>query len=150
VGGGNSFGRTTVDRVGGLHVSGDASADAGNLVASAGRDLNLLAGQIGNAGKDGVTLLQAGNNLNLGTVTTASNNSLNWNANNYRKDSALTEVGSQVQASDVIVLKAGADINARAANVQAGSSLAAIARIDYGKWPVDCDHCRGHIALQKR
>lgn len=126
-GGGNSFGRTTIDRVGGLYVTGDGSAGSGSLVASAGRDLNLLAGQIGNAGKDSVTLLQAGNNLNLGTVTTASNNSLNWDANNYRKDSASTEVGSQVHASGAIVLKTDADINARAANVQTGTSVAAIA-----------------------
>ncbi|MDQ2990267.1 MAG: hypothetical protein M3R60_14305 [Pseudomonadota bacterium] len=74
-GGGDSFGRTSIDRVGGLYVTGDGGAGSGTLVASAGRDLNLLAGQIGNAGKDGATLLQAGNNLNLGTVTTASCNS---------------------------------------------------------------------------
>ncbi|WP_304359449.1 hemagglutinin repeat-containing protein [Collimonas fungivorans] len=83
--------------------------------------------QIGNAGKDGVTVLQAGNNLNLGTVTTASSNSLSWDANNYRKDSTTTEVGSQVQATGSIVLKAGADINARAVDVQAGTSLSGIA-----------------------
>lgn len=125
--GGNSFARTTIDRVGGMYVTGDGSTGTGTLVASAGRDLNLLAGQIGNAGKDAVTVLQASNNLNLGTVTTASSNSLNWGANNYRKDSSTTEVGSQVQASGAILLKAGADINTRVADVQAGSSLNAVA-----------------------
>jgi filamentous hemagglutinin len=125
--GGNSFGRTNIDRVGGLYVTGDGGTGSGTLVASAGRDIKLLAGQIGNAGKDGVTLLQAGNNLNLGSVTTASSNALNWDSNNYRNDSTTSEVGSQVQASGAIVLKAGVDINARAADVQAGTSLGAIA-----------------------
>jgi filamentous hemagglutinin len=128
--GGNSFARTSLDRVAGLYVTGDGSNGSGTLVAQAGRDVNLVAGKIGNAGKDGATTVTAGHSLNLTTVGTASSNSINWDAKNYRKDSTTTEVGSQIQASGAILLKAGVDINARAADVQAGTSLTAAAGND--------------------
>lgn len=95
---GGSFSRTGIDRVAGLYVTGDGESGAATLVASAGRDVNLLAGVIGNAGRDGkggTTFVGAGANLNLGTPTTAFSNSIRWDANNYRQDSASTEVGSQ-------------------------------------------------------
>jgi filamentous hemagglutinin len=68
--GGNQFSRTTIDGIGSLAVTGSG----GTLVASAGRDINLVAAKIENGGTDGNTLLDAGHNLNLGTVTTASSN----------------------------------------------------------------------------
>ncbi|MET3135439.1 adhesin HecA-like repeat protein, partial [Oxalobacteraceae bacterium GrIS 1.11] len=86
VAGGNSFSRTTIDRVAGLYVTGDGALGGGTLVATAGRGIKLLAGQIGNAGKDGATVLNAGRNVELGTVTTASADNIKWDANNYRKD----------------------------------------------------------------
>ncbi|MET3135488.1 adhesin HecA-like repeat protein, partial [Oxalobacteraceae bacterium GrIS 1.11] len=86
VAGGNSFSRTTIDRVAGLYVTGDGALGGSTLVATAGRDIKLLAGQIGNAGKDGATVLNAGRNVELGTVTTASADNIKWDANNYRKD----------------------------------------------------------------
>ncbi|WP_061301684.1 hemagglutinin repeat-containing protein, partial [Janthinobacterium agaricidamnosum] len=128
--GGNSFSRTGLDRVAGLYVTGDGSGGSGTLVAAAGRDVSLLAGVIGNAGQDGNTIVSAGRDINLGTLTTASANSLHWDANNYRKDSTSTDVGSQIQASGNIALQAGNDLNARAADVQAGQALVASAGHD--------------------
>jgi large exoprotein involved in heme utilization and adhesion len=119
--------RTTIDRVAGLYVTGDGAAAGGTLAVSAGRDLNLVAAQVGNAAKDGGTVISAGRDVNFGTVTTSSSNTLVWDVNNRRSDSANADVGSQVQAAGAITLKAGADINARAANVQAGAALVAIA-----------------------
>ncbi|UQV44301.1 hemagglutinin repeat-containing protein [Janthinobacterium lividum] len=128
--GGNSSSRTDIDRVAGLYVTGDGSSGGGTLVVSAGRDVSMLAGVIGNAGKDGQTIVNAGRDINLGTLTTASSNSLSWDAKNYRKDSSSTEVGSQIQGSGGIVLQAGNDLIARAADVQAGAGLAVTAGHD--------------------
>ncbi|WP_425251656.1 hemagglutinin repeat-containing protein [Janthinobacterium sp. NFX145] len=122
--GGNSFSRTDIDRVAGLYVSGDGNNGGGTLVVSAGRDLSLLAGVIGNAGKDGQTMVSAGRDIKLGTLTTASRSDLSWDPKNYRKDSSSSEVGSQIQGSGSIALRAGNDLIARAAEVQAGAGLA--------------------------
>ncbi|MBA5688164.1 hemagglutinin repeat-containing protein [Rugamonas apoptosis] len=123
--GGNSFSRITIDRVAALYVTGDGATGGGTLVAKAGRDLKLQAAQLGNGGQDGATALAAGRDIALGTVTTASANNLIWDANNFRHDSASTEVGSQIQATGAIALKAGADIKLRAADLQAGGALSA-------------------------
>jgi len=121
--GGNTFSRTTTDRVAGLYVTGEGAG--GTLLATAGRDIKLTAGQISNAAKDGNTVLDAGRNIELGTVQNAAANNLKWDAKNSRKDSATTEVGSQIVAAGNIALKAGTDINLRAAQVQAGGALSA-------------------------
>jgi filamentous hemagglutinin len=128
--GSNSFARTSVDQVAGLYVTGDGKNSSGTLVVEAGRDVNLMAGQIGNAAQDGATVITAGRNLNLSTVGTASSNSISWDPKNYRKDSTSAELGGQIQASGAIMLSAGVDMNARAADVQAGISLSLIAGND--------------------
>ena len=74
----------------GLYVSGPA----GVLLASAGRDLNLTAAQLQNSGT-GPTVLSAGNNLNLSTVSIASSQSLVWDANNRLSQSASQDVGGR-------------------------------------------------------
>lgn len=48
------------------------------LVANAGRDINVVAAKIAIEGNDGETLLSAGRNLNLSTVTIASSDSVTW------------------------------------------------------------------------
>ncbi|NMM07118.1 filamentous hemagglutinin N-terminal domain-containing protein [Polaromonas sp.] len=121
--GANTFSRTGIDRVAGLYVSNPG----GVLVASAGRDTNILGGVISNAGEGGATVLAAGRNLNLATVTTQEANMLVWDAQNRLSYSHSNEVGSQVNAQGSVLLQAGADINARAANVQAGNALTAVA-----------------------
>ncbi len=118
----NSFSNTSIDRVAGLYVKGSAGA----LLASAGRDLNLKAAEVSNAGT-GDSQLSAGNNLNLGTVTTASSQSLNWDANNHLRQSSSQDVGSQIKAGGNLTLKADQDINAKAAQVSAGQALKATA-----------------------
>jgi filamentous hemagglutinin len=135
--GANSFSRTTVDRVAGLYVSG---AD-GTLVASAGRDLNIVAGVVSNAGS-GNTSLSAGNNLKLSNVTTASTDLDVWDAQNYRKSSSSTDVGSTISGGGNVNLKAGNDLTATAANVQATGSLSVQAqdvRIEAGRATTDFD-----------
>ena len=110
---GSQGGRNNIDRVAGLYVSNPG----GTLVASAGRDANIIAGVISNSGQGGNTEIAARRDLNLGTVTEASNNAIRWDANNFRNDSQSAEVGSQIQATGNIQLSAGNDLSARAAQV---------------------------------
>jgi filamentous hemagglutinin len=114
--GSNTFSRTGLDRVAGLYVS----KPGGTLLASAGRDANIVGGVIQSQGSAQVT---AGNNLNLKTITTGNANSVVWDANNRVSDSQSVELGSQVQAAGNLTLIAGQDLNARAATMQAGQAL---------------------------
>ena len=98
--GANTFSRTGIDRVAGLYVS----KPGGTLVASAGRDANLIAGVIANSGKDGQTVIVAGNNLNLGTVTTASSSDQRRGADNFLQASQSQDVGSQIQSAGSVRL----------------------------------------------
>ncbi len=120
--GANTLSNTGIDRVAGLYVKGST----GTLVASAGRDLNLTAAAVSNAGT-GETKLSAGKDLNLGTVTTGSSQSLNWDANNHLRQSNSQDVGSQINAAGHLSLTAGNDLNAKAAQVSAGQELKATA-----------------------
>lgn len=111
--------RTNVDQVATL------SAGGGELVVQSGRDANFAAAAVLNqaatnndgtpvAGTPGATTIVAGNNLNLGTVTTRSTQNNVWNANNFRKESSSQEVGTTIATSGDLNLVAGKDINATA------------------------------------
>jgi len=113
-----NFSRTGVDRVAGLYVSGAN----GTLVASAGRDLNIVAGVVSNAGS-GVTSLSAGNNFNLATVNTGEQNNITWDADNRLNYGNTQTVGSTINGGGNVNLKAGNDLTATAANVQATKAL---------------------------
>ncbi|WP_249672141.1 two-partner secretion domain-containing protein [Pseudomonas abieticivorans] len=104
---------TQVSRVAGLYVSGPAAS----LVASAGRDINMQAAQVTQIDEGGTTTLNAGHDLNLGTVTEKRSQSVKWNASNWREDTSRTEVGSTVDGSGDVRLLAGNDINARGASL---------------------------------
>ena len=111
--------RTNINRVAGLYVTGSS----GTLLAAAGRDVNFDSATILNAAPPGTeqpagtTMIVAGNNLNLGTVTESSRNSIVWDGKNYRKESSRTDVGTTIQTQGEIRLQAGNDLNAKAANV---------------------------------
>ena len=111
--------RTNLSRVAGLFVSGAG----GVLNASAGNDINLAGAQVVNAGANGSTQLVAGNNLNMTTVTESHQQSITWNSSNWRKDASRTEVGSNVQGTGDVSLKAGQDINLRASQVSSEQGM---------------------------
>ncbi|MCW8167262.1 hypothetical protein D8B22_20935, partial [Verminephrobacter aporrectodeae subsp. tuberculatae] len=118
--------RTHVDRVAGLYVTGSA----GTLLASAGRDANLVAAAIQNQGS-GDTRITAKNNVNLGTVTQGQSDRIVWNSTTQRSDARQSEVGTQIQAQGNVRLQAGNDLNARAADVTSThGALTAIAGND--------------------
>jgi len=112
------FTKTGVDRVAGLYVSGSN----GTLVASAGRDLNIVAGVVSNAGS-GATSLSAGNNFTLSSVKTEEQNNIVWDGDNHLNYGNTQTVGITINGGGNVNLKAGNDLTATAANVQATKAL---------------------------
>ena len=115
----NGISNTVVDRIAGLYVKGDA----GTLLASAGRDINLIASVIQNSGANSQTTLVAQNDINLTTLQTRQTNNLEFDAGNYRRATSTAEAGSSIEGAGTVSLAAGNDVNARAANVIAGKIL---------------------------
>ena len=105
--------QTNIANVASVSVDGANAA----LSLAAGNDLNALAAQIGNSGQGGSTQLVAGRDVNLGTVTTASDQTVRWNGDNWRHDTRSQDVGSTLQTSGNVTLTAGRDANLTAASV---------------------------------
>lgn len=103
-----------VNRVAGLYVSNDA----GVLLASAGRDVNLTAAVL----QAGSVDVQAGRDLNLTSVNTSSSLDATRDARNFARVQQSAEVGTRMQGASV-ALQAGQDLTARAASVQAQGAL---------------------------
>jgi filamentous hemagglutinin len=102
-------GTTGIDRVAGVYVTNPG----GTLIASAGRDANIVGAVLASAGEAAVG---AGRNINLNTVSEG------YAIASTRKNASGTasmsrEVGSVVQAQDNVRLAAGNDINSRAGAV---------------------------------
>lgn len=113
-----------INRIAGLYVDNPN----GVLVASAGHDLNLLAGEIMNKGINGQTLLESHNNMTIGTLT-ETNNSFATIGRNWTSDKHSHDVGSLIQTKGEITVTAGHDFIARAANV---SSLESALKVTSG------------------
>ncbi|WP_296592158.1 hemagglutinin repeat-containing protein [Methylophaga sp.] len=111
--GASSFSRTNIDRVAGLYLSNPDAI----LIASAGNDVNLMAASIVNQGEGGITQINAEENINLGTVQIAEQNSSIRNAKNYVKHGGTQEIGSDIQTMGDISFNAGNDVNATAASI---------------------------------
>ncbi len=120
--GASTFSRTNIERVAGLYVTGKN----GILVASAANDINLFAAQIINAGENGMTLIDAGSNLNLGTVTIAEQNNSIHSAKDFNRSGYTQEIGTVIQTQGDIQLHAGQDVVARAAEVSSTTGQLAI------------------------
>ena len=125
--GANTNSLTRIDRVAGLYVTGQGTANGGTLIATAGRDINLTAAVIQAQGN---ITLDAGNNLNLGVLTTGSQNTQNRGPNNYLNDATSRDIGTAVTSTRNIALSAGNDINAKASAVDAQGGLSATAARD--------------------
>lgn len=115
--GASSFTRTNIDRVAGLYVTNPN----GILVAAANNNINLQAAQISNSGTGGATLIDAGNNLNLTTITTAEQNNMIKDSKNYIKYGNTQEIGTGIQTSGDLTLSANNNLTARAAVVSSES-----------------------------
>lgn len=113
----SSFSRTNIDRVAGLYVSNPDAI----LVANAGNDFNLMGASIVNSGQNGITQINAGDNINLGTVKIAEQNSSIRNAKNFVKHGGTQEIGSVIETTGDITFNAGNDFNVKAATVNSDS-----------------------------
>lgn len=112
------FASEQLDRMAGLYVSGPA----GVLLASAGRDMNLTAAQLSNQGT-GQTQLAAGGSLRLSAVQTGSSIDVTHDAQNYARVQQSQDVGTQISGQGAVTLQAQTELNAKAANVNAGGAL---------------------------
>ncbi|MHC5148530.1 two-partner secretion domain-containing protein [Stenotrophomonas rhizophila] len=109
----SDFSRTNIDRVAGLFVSDQGAT----LLAKAGRDLRMDGAQVVNTGAQGQTLLSAGRDLSLGTVTEARQENNVRNNDNYLRQGYEREVGTTLDTAGAVQLQAGHDVNLRAAQV---------------------------------
>lgn len=107
---------TNISRVAGLYVTGNA----GTLLASAGRDADLVGALLQSQGSASVS---AARNLSLATVTTSASMDATMDAGNYNRTSKSAEVGTTVQSAGSTTLTAGNNLSARAADVQAQGNL---------------------------
>lgn len=100
-----------------------ASLTAGGvMVVQAGRDAQLQAVQITQGGAEGAVaeggvMVAAGRDLTLSTVQTSSSRDQVWNATNFKKESQRQDVGTEIKAEGAVLLKAGQDLSATAAQI---------------------------------
>lgn len=111
----------------GVNLGGLSQIDAGSLDMAAGRDLRLTAAEL--AIKNDARL-QAGRDIDLGTVTQSHSEAYVYGKRNNSKVRTASEIGTAITAGGDVALIAGQDIKARAAEVTAGGQLAAAAGRD--------------------
>jgi filamentous hemagglutinin len=115
--------QTSVDRVAAIYVKNPG----GSLNITAKNNINLTAAKVDSQGSAN---LKAGNDINLNTLTTSQSQDITIDADNYRRSASSKDIGSSITAANKLSLDAGNDINAKAANVQAGGALDVKAKRD--------------------
>ncbi len=105
------------------------TGDTAKLRIQAGKDINLTAANVSNAGT-GDTTLVAGNNLTMNTLNESVSHHLVWDSRNHRDDSSNSDVGTSINTAGNLSLQAGKDINATASNVTSQGALAVTAGND--------------------
>lgn len=111
----NNGKRVNLDRIAGFYVDDKLK---GRLQATAGRNINLAAANIDNAAEQGIIVLDAGKDINLGTVKTGFSESLYVDEDNQRNVKVINEVGSNITGKGSIGLRAGDNIRVRDGNVK--------------------------------
>lgn len=113
--------RTELAGVGAVRVTGDVPG--ARLTIKAGEDVVLQGAAVGNASAAGSTTIDAGRNVQLQTVSVGSASSVVADARNWRRSRSQQELGTDLSATGDIRIRAGNDLTARAASVQAGGDL---------------------------
>lgn len=62
-------------------------------------------------------MVAAGRDLTLSTAQTSSSRDQVWNATNFKKESQRQDVGTEIKAEGAVLLKAGQDLSATAAQI---------------------------------
>lgn len=96
----------------------------GALSVAAGGDISLKAAQIHNAGKEGITQLVAGGNIELGALALDQRQDATFDDRNHQHGSQTTHAVSSVQGGGDVVLSAGKDITLAAAQLAAAGGMA--------------------------
>nr|WP_127401527.1 hemagglutinin repeat-containing protein [Neisseria meningitidis] len=114
---------TYLDRMAGIYITGK---EKGVLAAQAGKDINIIAGQISNQSEQGQTRLQAGRDINLDTVQTSKHQATHFDADNHVIRGSTNEVGSSIQTKGDVTLLSGNNLNAKAAEVSSANGTLAV------------------------
>ncbi|UPK82635.1 hemagglutinin repeat-containing protein [Proteus vulgaris] len=93
----------------------------GEIALKATRNLELTATDI-LAGGNSQVLLNAGENIELGTINTVRQENIDWDSKNYLHKTTQEEIGSRLYAGD-ITLQSGEDIHLTATDIQATGLL---------------------------
>ncbi|HHA3748385.1 TPA: hypothetical protein ACODA9_002069, partial [Neisseria meningitidis] len=112
-----------LDRIAGIYITG---TEKGVLAAQAGKDINIIAGQISNQSEQGQTWLQAGRDINLDTVQTSKHQATHFDADNHVIRGSTNEVGSSIQTKGDVTLLSGNNLNAKAAEVSSANGTLAV------------------------
>ncbi|WP_308185671.1 two-partner secretion domain-containing protein [Neisseria polysaccharea] len=138
-------GRTTVDRVAGLYVSG-AEDGQGLLSLEAGHDIKLNGARLANRARDGHSqMIAREGSVTLGTVRTESHESYgSLSDKNHRHVHQSAEAGSRIEALGNITVSAGKDLSIRQGQIDSQNgrtTLAAQGNIDIaeGRRTLDLD-----------
>ena len=107
----------------GITVKGDE----GVLVASAGKNVELVGATLSALGKNGNVLLSAGENITLDTKKLQSQKDMTENAENYLRTKRGTELGTEIRADGNIAMSAGNDLKARAATITSTEGTTSLA-----------------------
>ena len=138
-------GRTTVDRVAGLYVSGTEDGQ-GLLSLEAGHDIKLNGARLANRAREGHTqVVSRQGSVTLGTVRTESHESYgSLSDKNHRHVHQSAEEGSRIEALGNITVSAGKDLSIRQGQIDSQNgrtTLAARGNIDIseGRRTLDLD-----------
>ncbi|CBN87063.1 hemagglutinin repeat-containing protein [Neisseria lactamica] len=138
-------GRTTVDRVAGLYVSGTEDGQ-GLLSLEAGRDIKLNGARLANRARDGHSqMIAREGSVTLGTVRTESHESYGTaNDKNHRHVHQSAEAGSRIEALGNITVSAGRDLNIRQGQIDSQNGRTTLAargniNISEGRRTLDLD-----------
>lgn len=102
--------RTVLDQVAKL-------TSGGVMVLQAGQDVLLEAAQVRQTGSEGGVLVQAGRDLKLGTVKTASSDRATFDASNHLYQGRTQEIGTSIEAKGPVLLNAERDLVTKGASV---------------------------------
>ncbi|MBA3595719.1 MAG: hemagglutinin repeat-containing protein, partial [Polaromonas sp.] len=126
--GAGNYQYTGIDRIAGLYVT----APGGTLLASAGRDINLLAAQLLNdaptaAGQPaGSTTLTAGRDIHLGAINQSEQSNATLDPRNYIRFGQSSDVGTTIAGQGNVTLIAGNNLTAKAADITSEQGAAGL------------------------
>ena len=111
-----------LDRTAGIAAEGKD----GVLFLQAGNNLEVTGAVLRNLGENGKTILQAGSQLDLGTLALAAEKDMTQDSKNYLRTQRRTELGTTVETQGDIRLESEGDMKLRAANMASSQGEVAL------------------------